>query len=314
MFRLIQRTVLSLLVVLLVAGCEYNKFDEIEALNEVEAVGSPFAQNLAYEYRAFSSRELNEMLDYPDALHFARKGLAAAAGNPVLPEPLVDWNLLPEHMKELGEARARLITVFEAGAREVMPEASAFAQVRFDCWIEEQEENWQAENISNCKSDFMNALSNLEANVVPPEVVVDAPEMTPVDEVIDMSPPVAEIIEPSEPMAPEDAMYLVFFDWDSYKIGEGALSVVEAVAEEIEARQGNYEVVKVVGHADTSGSKAYNRKLSMKRANSVRDSLVEMGVDPALIKVEGRGQEELLVDTPDGVREPANRRVNISFE
>ena len=52
----------------------------------------------------------------------------------------------------------------------------------------------------------------------------------------------------------------------------------------------------------------------MKRANSVRDALIERGVDATLIKVEGRGEDELLVQTADGVREPANRRAQITFE
>jgi len=52
----------------------------------------------------------------------------------------------------------------------------------------------------------------------------------------------------------------------------------------------------------------------MKRANAVREGLVARGVDAAMISVTGRGETELLVDTADDVREPANRRVQITFE
>ncbi|NCC21195.1 MAG: OmpA family protein [Alphaproteobacteria bacterium] len=296
---------LSLVAVLALGACTYDKFDEIEALNEVQAVGSPFTQNLAQEYRAFVNREHQEMLDYPDALHFARKGLAAAAGKTVLPEPLVDWNLLPQHIEELGAARGRLMVAFDVGAREIDPVNSAIAQVRFDCWIEQQEENWQADDIGGCKSGFMNALAALEAGLgqlPPPPPAVQVP------------PPIEPIAEPVEPMAPEDAMYLVFFEWDEAEISSSATSVLDAVAEAIRERQGTFDIVNIVGHADTSGPEAYNRKLAMRRANAVRDALIQRGIDPAMLRVESRGEQDLLVQTDDNVREPANRRANISFE
>jgi OOP family OmpA-OmpF porin len=66
---------------LALAGCTaFSSFSEVDALNEAEAKGSPFTQTLAAEYRTYANTELKDMFDYPDALHFARKGLAAAAG------------------------------------------------------------------------------------------------------------------------------------------------------------------------------------------------------------------------------------------
>lgn len=298
--------IITLLGILALGACTYDDFDEIEALNEAQAVGSPFTQNLANEYRAFVNRELHEMLDYPDALHFARKGLASASGKTVLPEPLVDWNLLPEHIEELGKARSRLMVAFDMGAREIDPVNSAVAQVRFDCWIEQQEENWQAEDILGCKTGFMQAIAALEGSLgslPPPPPVMGAYE-----------PVSAEDMDRTQPMAPEDAMYLVFYDWDESNLGSGALSVLDAVAEEVKKRGQDLGMIRVIGHADTSGPKDYNRKLALRRANSVRDALVNRGIDPAKIRVESRGEEELLVQTDDNTREPANRRANISFE
>ena len=66
--------------VLGLSACGYNKHSEVDALNEAQAVGSPFTRQLASEYRTFVNREFNKMYDHPDAIHFARKGLAAAAG------------------------------------------------------------------------------------------------------------------------------------------------------------------------------------------------------------------------------------------
>jgi OOP family OmpA-OmpF porin len=52
----------------------------------------------------------------------------------------------------------------------------------------------------------------------------------------------------------------------------------------------------------------------MERAQSVRDGMVQRGVDPGLLSLSHKGEEELLVDTADGVREPANRRTEITFQ
>lgn len=279
--------------VLAIGGCTmYDTYSEVEALNEAQPVGSPFTQALAAEYRAFANEQLDKMMDYPDALHFARKGLAAAAGEAVMPEPVTDWNLSEKHIKELAAARGRLVITFDLGGREIAPSTAALAQAKYDCWIESQEEHWVVNEAVECKSDFMNTVAELEGLV----------QQTPA--------PPPEPVEPP-PMALEEAMYLVFFNWDAAELSSGAKNVLDAIAQEVAKNQPGQLVID--GHADTSGSKEYNKRLAFKRANAVREALVERGVSESLMVVESSGEEELLVDTLDNVREPANRRVNISF-
>ena len=279
----------------------FTSFSEVEALNDAQAVGSPFTQALAAEYREYANSELKDMFDYPDALHFARKGLAAAAGDAVLPEPVSDWNLSESHLQELAAARGRLIVAYDLGGREVAPEIAAKAQAKFDCWIEGQEENWHdAGGEQACKDEFLNYMNQLEGMLQPPAPA--APE------VIDDG---AFDVDPNAPMAAENAMYLVFFNWDSHELGSGALNVLDAVADEVAKNPPT--TINVVGHTDTSGSQSYNQRLAFKRANAVKDALAQRGVDASLILVDAKGENELLVDTPDNIREPANRRVNISF-
>jgi hypothetical protein len=52
--------------------------------------------------------------------------------------------------------------------------------------------------------------------------------------------------------------------------------------------------------------------LSLRRASAVKNALVQQGVAPGAIDTVGKGETELLVQTGDGVREPQNRRVEIS--
>lgn len=294
------RNLFLMTMVIALGGCTvFTSFSEVEALNEAQAVGSPFTASLASEYREYSNNELKSMFDYPDALHFARKGLAAAAGEAVLPEPIGDWNLSDKHIAELSAARGRLIVAYDLGARETAPRLAARTQAKFDCWIEQQEETWKEDAAPACKSEFMDLISELESGLQPPPVPVPVAE------------PLAFDVDASAPMAPENAVYLVFFDWDKTELTVGALNVLDAVADEISKNPP--ASLDIIGHADTSGASDYNQRLAFKRANQVRDALVSRGVDPSLINVEARGENELLVETPDNVREPANRRVNISF-
>ena len=72
--------------------------------------------------------------------------------------------------------------------------------------------------------------------------------------------------------------------------------------------------ITATGHTDTSGPEAYNMALSLRRANTVKDALVREGVPATAIAVIGRGEQGLLVQTADGVREPQNRRVEIVIQ
>jgi outer membrane protein OmpA-like peptidoglycan-associated protein len=76
-------------------------------------------------------------------------------------------------------------------------------------------------------------------------------------------------------------------------------------------KAGGVVTVQVTGYADTSGSVPYNQRLSLRRAQHVAGALVRMGVPPQAMAIGGAGENNLAVPTPDGVREPRNRRVTI---
>jgi hypothetical protein len=105
--------------------------------------------------------------------------------------------------------------------------------------------------------------------------------------------------------------YMVFFPWNKATLAEEDRQVIaNAVAE---YRQTGNARVTVTGHTDTSGSAAYNLELSQRRAEAVAAEMIRQGVPAGEIETIGRGEEDLLVPTADGVREPRNRRVVIEF-
>lgn len=67
---------------------------------------------------------------------------------------------------------------------------------------------------------------------------------------------------------------------------------------------------RIAGHTDASGPAAYNRNLSRRRAQAVRDYLVgRHGIDPARLDPVGYGEERL--KDPFAPKSPVNRRVEI---
>jgi len=71
--------------------------------------------------------------------------------------------------------------------------------------------------------------------------------------------------------------------------------------------------VQVTGYTDTLGSADDNDQLSQKRAEEVLAMLAQQGIDPEMMSAVGRGERELRIQTPDGTREPANRRVVVTI-
>ncbi len=111
------------------------------------------------------------------------------------------------------------------------------------------------------------------------------------------------------PMAAQPQSFLVFFDWNRAEVTPDAQQILQTAASAFKA--GAPVSVQVTGFTDTSGSAAYNQKLSERRANNVATVLAHDGIPPSAMTVSGRGQNDLRVPTPDGVREPQNRRVEI---
>lgn len=123
-------------------------------------------------------------------------------------------------------------------------------------------------------------------------------------------PPPPPVVAPA-PAPTITRNFTVFFDWDRSVLSADAQQVLQNVARD--AKAGKIVRINVAGHADTSGPSDYNQKLSLRRAEAVREYLVSQGLPADQLAVEAKGEEDLLVPTADGVREPSNRRAVIVF-
>ncbi|MEQ9811168.1 MAG: OmpA family protein [Azospirillaceae bacterium] len=122
-------------------------------------------------------------------------------------------------------------------------------------------------------------------------------------------PPAPVPVEPPPPPPPAQDRFIVFFDWDRSNLTPQANGVLDQVVATY--NQVGFAQVLAEAHTDTSGPATYNVGLSQRRGESVRQGLIARGIAPDEIVVRAFGETQLLVPTPDGVREPQNRRVEI---
>lgn len=100
----------------------------------------------------------------------------------------------------------------------------------------------------------------------------------------------------------------------SFEVGSASLEprlrpVLDAFAHGLDSDRAT--LVKVVGHTDNTGSDAINEPLSLRRAESVRNYLVDRGIHADRIEVAGRGSREPVVANDNAEDRARNRRVEI---
>jgi OmpA-OmpF porin, OOP family len=123
-------------------------------------------------------------------------------------------------------------------------------------------------------------------------------------------PPYAPPPMPPPPPPSARQVFLVFFDWDRDTVTAEGMAIVHQAADAF--RSGAPVQIQVTGYTDRSGSPGYNQRLSERRANNVAKALAGMGVPRNQMAVSGRGENDNRVPTANGVREPQNRRVEIT--
>jgi OOP family OmpA-OmpF porin len=82
----------------------------------------------------------------------------------------------------------------------------------------------------------------------------------------------------------------VLFDFDKAVVKPEGRSKLDDLSNKV--RGINLEVIIAIGHADTIGSDAYNQRLSVRRAESIKAYLVSRGVEANRVYTEGKGEKQ----------------------
>lgn len=102
-----------------------------------------------------------------------------------------------------------------------------------------------------------------------------------------------------------------YFELNSYKIESTATAGLNQVVDTL--KQNPRLNVKVIGHADDTGGRDYNLRLSIDRAQAVKKYLIDAGIDESRIITFGKGSTQPVTSNASIKGRSQNRRVEIEF-
>ena len=265
---------------------------ELEGVKDLEPQGSEFNQQLFAGYVELSARERAEY-DFRDSDHFALRAAAAARGDDVRPTAVDERLVAADKHEELSKARGRLMAALFGSAKGKAPAIAASAQISYECWLQEQEEGHQPDDIADCRNAFYGQVIAAEVAIRPAPPPPPEPEPEP------------------EPEPVYATYYVVFFDFDSSELSNAAKQTLNEAAEAALAMR-PYKII-IRGHTDRAGPDKYNLGLSERRALSVAGYMIDQGAGRFVIDAEGLGESEPIAKTADNVRDGRNRRVEVTL-
>ena len=148
--------------------------------------------------------------------------------------------------------------------------------------------------------------------------VVEAPPAPPAPPVVVEAPPApaaAAPAKPAAPVAPAPTAVKVTFETDTFFAFDKSVlqPAGKAKLEDLVSKlQGtDIEVIVATGHTDSTGTDAYNQKLSMRRANAVKAFLVSKGLPAERVFTEGKGEKQPVASNKTAEGRAKNRRVEV---
>ena len=288
------RTICSLLAIILISACSasYEKIKNVESQKN-----NSFSASLLKAYKEKAIFEAEEMHDWNSAKLYSEKALEALEGKEVKPQKIQYWKISNEYIPDLSYSYNNLMEIYD-DAKIVDHHNLAKAISSLDCWAEQQEEDWQTWDINKCKEDFINAMHVLY------EKIVNNKNNTSIKKNNKNLESVSVVTKNEK----KEIMQIIYFDFDESILSQISIQTINKFLNKNKKLISNFVII---GHADTKGSNKYNLELSLKRAEAVKNILLNNGIKQNKISILGRGEEFLAIKTADNVAHPANRRAII---
>ena len=296
--NLIKSTsVLICLLFLWSCSASYKELSNMEEKNPAN-----FQEYLLNEYKIKATFEAEEMHDWNSAKLYSEKALKSLETDKIYPEEVSYWKLPDENVEEITIAYDNLMSIYN-DAKVIDPMNLAKAISSLDCWSEQQEENWQTWDINSCKEDFLKTMHNIYEKIASEEKIIDNN-----DQISKLENTTSDDVTIVTKNKTNEVMQIIYFDFDKFNLSNVSKNKIKSFIIKNGSQINEY---LVIGHTDTKGSKNYNLSLSIKRAEVVKEILIDYGIKSSSIKILGRGEETLAIQTPDDTKQPANRRVEI---
>ncbi|MFN2309099.1 MAG: OmpA family protein [Gammaproteobacteria bacterium] len=128
--------------------------------------------------------------------------------------------------------------------------------------------------------------------------------------------PVAEVAPAPAPRVVTERMSLsagALFDHDKEALKPAGIAELDALAARLKSLT-TVQSVEIVGHTDSTGAEDYNQQLSMRRANTVKNYLLDKGVNPSIMTTSGMGESQPVASNATAEGRAQNRRVEITLK
>lgn len=333
-----SRHLITLVVCVLLGGCATQPdFESVEKMvNEDE-----YLDSLRLLYLEQAKQELAEN-DLNDSHYFYQKAVEAAKGHAPKPQSVSERSMPENQRKKLESAYAKLVELLRHISKPELKLLIGQAQVNYDCWIQEQEEGYQPQDITRCREGFNQSATEItrllntgrELFVVLPHedgtvgsieissgehrvVLNDAnealstenPEFTTYTmNQEELEERFSDVIDAKPP---KPISYSLFFSTGAATLPPNAQNILEEILQQLHKRDSSE--LEIVGHADTVGTNQSNQALGEKRARAVLAALKAFKPPLGEVVLLSMGELAPVINSGDEQDEPQNRRVDITI-
>jgi len=223
-------------------------------------------------------------------------------------------------MKKLNKVAVLFASAALAAPLIAMAQTPTAEQFKYasgaDQWLNASGEPWRNGTNELCWRDSnwtpATAFPTCDGALQPPPPPPPAPRVAPPP-----PPPPAPAPAPAPVPAPKPAPVSekvtfateTFFDFDKAVLRPESQAKLTDLVDK--TKSVNLEVVIAVGHTDSTGPESYNQKLSVRRADAVKNFLVGKGIEKNRIYTEGKGENQPIADNMTREGRAKNRRVEV---
>ena len=195
--------------------------------------------------------------------------------------------------------------------------ASAAGAQTVDNWRDSSGTAWKNGTAEQCWRSASwtpaTAAAGCDGAIVAPRAAAPVPAPAPAPAAAPAPAPAPRAAAPAAP-APAAATKVTyaadtFFDFNKSVLKADGKAKLDDLAGKVKAI--NLEVIIAVGHTDSTGSDAYNQKLSVRRADAVKAYLITKGIEKNRVYTEGKGEKQPVADNKTDAGRSKNRRVEI---